>query len=89
MEESRERGREMKERIMEKAGEWKSAASGYARQMGETGTDKLRSAGTSMRTMIENNPLAAVAAALALGAVVGFSLPEMKKEREILTETMH
>lgn len=42
-----------------------------------------------MRTMIEEKPLAAIAAALALGAVVGFSIPEMKKEREILTETMH
>jgi ElaB/YqjD/DUF883 family membrane-anchored ribosome-binding protein len=89
MEESRERGREMKGRIMEKAGEWKSAASGYARQMGEAGTEKLRGTGTSMRTMIEEKPLAAIAAALALGAVVGFSIPEMKKEREILTETMH
>lgn len=89
MEESHEKAREMKERVMGKAREWKGAASDYAKQISESGTEKLRGTGASMRTMIEENPLAAFAAALALGAVVGFSLPEMKKEREILTETMH
>jgi len=89
MEETREKARDMKDRVWSKAREWRGAASDYAKQISESGTEKMKGTGASVRTMIEENPLAAIAAALALGAVVGLSLPEMKKEREILTETMH
>ncbi len=81
--------RDVKERVLSKAREWKGKASDYARQFGESGTERIRGTGASVRGAIESNPLTAIAVALAVGAALGFSIPEMKKEREIISETIH
>jgi ElaB/YqjD/DUF883 family membrane-anchored ribosome-binding protein len=48
--------------------------------------DQARQVGYSSRSMLEENPLVAGAIALALGAAIGFALPETQRENELMGE---
>jgi len=99
IESAKESSREMKSDFVEKAKEWTGKAQDYARQFssgkseGVSGlsdniSERIRGAGSSLSGLIEGNPLAAIAVALAFGAALGFGLPEMRREKEDLGEAV-
>ncbi len=94
VESAREASRQVKSGIMEKAREWTGKAGDYARQfsgqqagdISESVSESIKGAGTSFSRLIESNPLAAIAVAVAFGAALGFGIPEMGKSKEAMPE---
>ncbi|MFB3926622.1 MAG: DUF3618 domain-containing protein [Syntrophales bacterium] len=54
---------------------WRSRAFDYLDKIGESTQSRIRETSGRLRRIIDSNPLAALAAALTLGAAIGFSIP--------------
>jgi cell division septum initiation protein DivIVA len=75
------------------AGQLGETASDIAGQVGDTagqlvdqGSYRMQQAGTQIERMLDENPLAFGAAALAAGALVGMMVPETYQERQMMGE---
>ncbi len=79
----REKMRNMGEQFREKARGWGDFAGSRAKQFGATAMERIKETGGSLRHTVAENPLAALGIALAAGAVLGMSLPEMENERKL------
>jgi ElaB/YqjD/DUF883 family membrane-anchored ribosome-binding protein len=73
-------------RAQEYAGDVTARAQEYANEAGEAVRRGSRQARNGLSRMLDENPLLVGAAALAIGAVVGASIPETEQENEWLGE---
>jgi len=76
-------GRKMEEitpEMGEKWSAWRDQAADYLKGFGESAQQQLSYMRNSVSRVIDENPLAAIAAALALGAAVGLSIPAACRE---------
>ena len=67
----------------EKGAAWHAQAAEYFKNIGGSAQERLSSLGSGLSRVIDENPLAAIAAALALGAAVGLSIPAACREEKI------
>jgi hypothetical protein len=79
--------------VEQAAGDVGDRAGQFADQVGETagelmdqGGMRLQQAGTQFQQLLDGNPLAMGAAAIAAGAVMGMVLPETRQERQVMGE---
>lgn len=87
MEEAKERAGEAMEQAREKAGYFVEQAKEKAGQIRTTTREKAQAWKQGYFDTLQNRPLALIAAALALGIVVGFSIPETRREHALMGET--
>jgi hypothetical protein len=73
-------------RTQEKAGQVAEQAREGAQQVAEEVQYRASRVKSQMGTMMDENPLLIGAAALALGAAIGFALPTTEKENELMGE---
>lgn len=73
-------------RVVDRAGEMAGRMQDRAGQVGERARYQARQAATVVQQNVEENPLAVGAVALAVGAALGFLLPETQKEHELMGE---
>lgn len=82
-----DRAGEMASRVQERAGEVAGRVQETAAQASERARYQARQAANVVQQNVEENPLAVGAVALAMGAALGFLLPETRKEHELMGET--
>jgi uncharacterized protein YjbJ (UPF0337 family) len=81
---TRERAEELSGQVREKASEFAGRAKESAQQFGRSARRKAWGAKSGLRQAIDSNPLGVGLAAFGIGALLGFSIPESRKEREIM-----
>ncbi|MFO0752886.1 MAG: DUF3618 domain-containing protein [Thermodesulfovibrionales bacterium] len=78
--------KEKAEQVREKAAQFSEQARGQIQRVGSMAQERAQQAKGQFNSLLESNPLALGLAALALGAAIGFSIPETRKERELMGE---
>jgi ElaB/YqjD/DUF883 family membrane-anchored ribosome-binding protein len=81
-----DRAGEMAGRVQDRAGEMAGRVQETATQAGERARYQARQAAAVVQQNVEENPLAMGAVALAVGAALGFLLPETQKEHQLMGE---
>jgi ElaB/YqjD/DUF883 family membrane-anchored ribosome-binding protein len=74
-------------RVKETAGEWTHDTAERVSHLGHQAKEGAMRAGRGFQHLIQENPLAVGAAAVAVGAVVGLALPSTRIEQEYMGET--
>lgn len=74
-------------RVKETAGEWTHETAERVSHLGHQAREGAMRAGRGFQHLIQENPLAVGAAAVAVGAVVGLALPSTRIEHEYMGET--
>lgn len=74
-------------RMVDRAGDVAGRVQETAAQASERARLQARHAATAVQHNVEENPLAVGAVALAVGAALGFLLPETQKEHELMGQT--
>lgn len=82
----KDRAGEMVGRVQEKTGEMADRVQESAQNLGERARYRTRQTVGAVERSVDENPLAIGAVALAVGAAIGFLLPETQKERELMGE---
>ena len=85
--EARERASRMGSELQSRAGEVGGRLQNQADEAGGQARRQARKARGGFQQTLRENPLILGAAALGLGAAVGFSVPETRKENEVMGET--
>jgi ElaB/YqjD/DUF883 family membrane-anchored ribosome-binding protein len=81
-----DRAGEVASRVQDRAGQMAGRVQESAAQVSERARYQARQAATVVQQNVEENPLAVGAVALAVGAALGFLLPETQKEHELMGE---
>lgn len=81
-----DRAGEMAGRVQDRAGEMAGRVQETAAQASERARYQARQAAAVVQQNVEENPLAVGAVALAVGAALGFLLPETQKEHQLMGE---
>lgn len=84
--EAREKVHDISQKAREKAQRLRGRVSEKAGYAGEELRGRADEARSIFHGLVEDNPLAVVAAAFAIGSAIGLGLPETGKERELLGE---
>jgi uncharacterized protein YjbJ (UPF0337 family) len=83
-ERARSKAEELSGRIRETSGEFAGRTRGSARDLGRSARDRAAVARDRLQQVIDDNPLGMSLAAFACGALIGFSIPESRKEVELM-----
>lgn len=75
---------EFSSQIRESGSEYASKASRSAGRFRSTAGERASAAATRLEHMIDQNPLGIALWALAIGGLLGFSIPESRKEKEMM-----
>lgn len=84
--EAREKVHDISQKAREKAQRLRGRVSEKTGYAGEELSGKAGEVKSIFHDLVEDNPLAVVAAAFAIGSALGLGLPETRKERELLGE---
>jgi ElaB/YqjD/DUF883 family membrane-anchored ribosome-binding protein len=84
--EAREKVGEVAGQVQEKAGQFVSRAQDQVSQLGTQATVQAQRAEDAFQRMLYQNPVAAGAVALGLGAALGLVIPETEKENRMMGE---
>ncbi|MBI2400554.1 MAG: hypothetical protein HYV23_05800 [Deltaproteobacteria bacterium] len=84
--EAREKVHDISQKAREKAQRLRGRVSEKTGYAGEELRGRASEARSIFHDLVEDNPLAVVAAAFAIGSALGLGLPETRKERELLGE---
>jgi ElaB/YqjD/DUF883 family membrane-anchored ribosome-binding protein len=84
---AQEQAGQITSQAQERAGQMASQAQERAEQMAGQARYQARRAEDRFQQMLQENPLAVGAVALAVGAAVGLAVPETRKEHELMGET--
>lgn len=79
-----DRAGDMAHQVQDRAGQVAGRVQESAAQVSERARLQARQAATAVQHNVEENPLAVGAVALAVGAALGFLLPETQKEHELM-----
>lgn len=79
-------GRNLLNRVKDTAGDWTHGAGERVSHLGHQAKEGAMRAGRGFQHLVQENPLAVGAAAVAVGAVVGLALPTTRIEHEYMGE---
>lgn len=83
-ERARSKAEELSGRLRETSGAFAGKTRSSAVQMGRSARDQATAAWDRLQEMIDDNPLGMSLAAFAAGALIGFGIPESRKEAELM-----
>lgn len=83
-EQARARAGEVSGQVREAGSGLAGRASRSAEQIGSSAREQARSAGSRFRQLVERNPLSVAVWGFGIGALLGFSIPESRKEQEMM-----
>ncbi|MBZ0154694.1 MAG: DUF3618 domain-containing protein [Alphaproteobacteria bacterium] len=90
---AREKTQQVKEQVKEKtqqmkerATQFREQARGQMQRVGSMAQERAQQTRGQFNSLLESNPFALGLAALAIGAAIGLSIPETRKERDLMGE---
>lgn len=81
---AKQTGSELASKASQSASEMAEKASQSASRLSQTAQERARMASNRLSDYIRDNPLGVALAVLGIGAVVGLSIPESRKEQEVM-----